>query len=207
MASSGGGSPAHVRQHNSAAADAVLHHAAAATATWQCSAASLSSSPEPPQRASSPLCSPTHRRGSGSSLRQQQQRSSSPAPSTPRRGAHLQLQWQAHQQQHAQQQQQQQQGRTPRSPTHSSMQQLADEVGEGPVCVATMCFEQAVASCSRAVTHACTRAQEDATLFEAGVRHAGWLWKRFGHTQKATWRRLWVSARAWPTSALALGCC
>lgn len=26
----------------------------------------------------------------------------------------------------------------------------------------------------------------------AGVRHAGWLWKRFGHGTTSTWRRFWV---------------
>lgn len=35
----------------------------------------------------------------------------------------------------------------------------------------------------------------DATLFQSGVSHAGWLWKRFGHGHRATWKKLWVSGR------------
>eukprot|EP00878_Enallax_costatus_P024829 GHUV01026521.1.p1 GENE.GHUV01026521.1~~GHUV01026521.1.p1 ORF type:complete len:349 (+),score=81.95 GHUV01026521.1:911-1957(+) len=27
--------------------------------------------------------------------------------------------------------------------------------------------------------------------FQPGVKHAGWLWKRFGHGHKTQWRRLW----------------
>lgn len=28
--------------------------------------------------------------------------------------------------------------------------------------------------------------------FQSGVHHAGWLWRRFGHGHKATWKKLWV---------------
>lgn len=37
--------------------------------------------------------------------------------------------------------------------------------------------------------------RDDASCFQSGVKHAGWLWKRFGHGHKTNWKRLWVSNR------------
>lgn len=31
----------------------------------------------------------------------------------------------------------------------------------------------------------------------SGVRHAGWLWRRFGRGHKATWKKLWVRDKRW----------
>jgi hypothetical protein len=33
---------------------------------------------------------------------------------------------------------------------------------------------------------------DEASTFQSGVKHAGWLWKRFGHGHKTKWKRLWV---------------
>ncbi len=34
---------------------------------------------------------------------------------------------------------------------------------------------------------------DDVTRFHAGIRHAGFLWKRFGQGPETKWKRLWVS--------------
>lgn len=47
--------------------------------------------------------------------------------------------------------------------------------------------------------------QDQAPDWHSGVRHAGWLWRRFGHGHKATWKKLWVSnVTAPPPPAAAL---
>lgn len=39
--------------------------------------------------------------------------------------------------------------------------------------------------------------QEGGQTFLSGVRHAGWLWRRFGRGHKATWKKLWVRDKRW----------
>lgn len=47
------------------------------------------------------------------------------------------------------------------------------------------------------IAHGCLPPQvaenTESNTFQSGVKHAGWLWKRFGHGHKTKWKRLWVS--------------
>lgn len=176
-----------------------LHTAAAASAIWQ------DSGPLPPQRCTSPAklgarsgkdgrrplrssCSPrTHGDSVGHSWKSRLQSPGSPgrqlqspaeevSSSAPPDACHPVLIWQSR----SSSKHVQPASHLPYIYAHTALHASHGATQQSDMCVT--CHTQDESEDGR-----------QSQTFQHGVRHAGWLWKRFGHRHKATWRKLWVS--------------